>query len=83
MMMPLIWEVAELCGWENALSFQHARMSTEELPKEDFSGNMAGKEEKGHIVKEMPYCARAFPFCPTEEGKRAFRSLGGILRVRI
>lgn len=69
MMTPLIWEVVELCGWENALSSQHARLSTEELPKDDFSENMAGKEEKGQIVKEMPCCAKGVPFCPRERWK--------------
>lgn len=57
-------------GLEKCTSFQHASLSTEELPEEDFSGNMAGKEEKGQIVKEMPSCARGFPFCPSEGGSQ-------------
>lgn len=41
--MLLISEVGELQGGENELTFHTATPSTEELPEEEFSGNVAGK----------------------------------------
>ena len=41
--MLLSSEVGELQGGEKELTFRPAMPSTEELPEEEFSGNVAGK----------------------------------------
>lgn len=62
MVMLLISEVGELQGGENELTFHPAMPSTEELPEEEFSGNVAGKGRKGQTVKEILFCAGGFQF---------------------
>lgn len=82
--MLLIWEVGELRGGENELTFQHARPSTEELPRRGVFRKCGRKGIKGPN-NERNFVPEAFSVLSIGEveAKKASWSMDDKLRVHI